>query len=81
MKPPGWTRIPEPGILTVSLTLYLLAIVWGALRGPEAFLAGLLSGSGSIATGVWLGLIISHRRGYTNGTTLDDDDDDDHMGG
>jgi hypothetical protein len=61
-RPPGWKRIPEPAILTMSLTLYLLAIVWAAIRGPEAFLSGLFSGSGSIATGVWIGLTITHRR-------------------
>jgi hypothetical protein len=77
-RPPGWTRIPEPFILTVALTLYLLAIVWAAIRSPESFLAGLLSGSGSIAVGVWLGLVLSHRRGYTDeephlGITDDDD--------
>jgi len=65
-------RVQEPGILSLAAALYLMAIGWALLQGSGTFLAGLFSGCGSIMTGVWAGLIISHQRGYSH--SHDDDD-------
>ena len=48
-----------PGILTLSLTLYIAAVWVGATRGGDTFLTGLLAGCGSITAGVWVGMLVS----------------------
>jgi hypothetical protein len=49
----------QPGILSAAIALYASAILWAMARGPNTFLAGLLSGVASIALGVWIGLALS----------------------
>lgn len=49
-----------PGILIVSVLLYVAAITYALTQGPGTFLAGLLGGCGSIAMGVWLGVLVAH---------------------
>jgi hypothetical protein len=56
-------RVPEVGFLIVSVCLYLGAFAWSFDRGPNSFLAGIMTGCGSIAMGVWIGLVITHHRG------------------
>lgn len=48
-----------PGILIASVLLYLAAIGYALVQGPGTFLAGLLGGCGSIAMGVWLGVMVA----------------------
>lgn len=55
----------EPDILLAAVLLYLSAIAFAIIRGADSFIVGLLSGCASITMGVWVGLIISHQRGYT----------------
>jgi hypothetical protein len=60
----------EPDILLTAVLLYLSAIAFTIIRGADSFIVGLLSGCASITTGVWMGLIISHQRGYTPQNTV-----------
>jgi uncharacterized protein YceK len=89
-KPP---RHIEPDILLAAVLLYLSAIAFTIIRGADSFIVGLLSGCASITTGVWMGLIISHQRGYTpeyavklkdmddtDETSVDYEDDDEDWG-
>jgi len=48
-----------PGILTLSLTLYVAAVWWGVYRGSDTFLTGLLAGCASILMGVWAGFTVA----------------------
>ena len=72
------TKIAEPKILSVAVGLYLGAVVWAVIQGPGSFLSGMLSGCGSIAMGVWMGLVISHQRGYTPENLMADEDPEDY---
>lgn len=52
--------IPPPSnILAAAISLYAAGILWAMVVGPGSFLTGLLSGAGSIALGVWIGLVLA----------------------
>jgi len=57
----SFRRIPEPGILSTAVSLYLAAFGAAFIRGPDSFLCGVLAGCGSIAIGVWLGVWVTTR--------------------
>jgi hypothetical protein len=62
-----------PGILVTSVSLYAGAIGWGLFQGADTFLSGILSGCGSIAMGVWLGVVVASRPDLIRQQEEDDD--------
>ena len=73
-------NVPEPGILSTAVTLYVAAVVWTVVWGVDTFIAGILTGCGSIMIGVWLGFIVAHEH-HPNvlkdeSDTYEDEDED-----